>query len=236
MLLGVLGGLGPLATVYFMDLLVKMTDADKDQEHIPTLVMNDAEIPDRTAFILGESNDSPLPKMKENARLLEKCGCNYIVIPCNTAHYFYDEVQSEVKVPIINILDETIKYARSEVRDIKKVGVLATEGTLESGSYKKYIEKYGLSEVVPEKEDAEALMQIIYGQVKAGKPVDIVTFNRIITNLAKRGSDVVVLGCTELSIINRDYELTKNNRFIVDSMEILARASIEKCGKKVRPL
>ncbi|MCR5214276.1 MAG: amino acid racemase [Eubacterium sp.] len=234
MLLGVLGGLGPLATVYFMDLLVKMTDADKDQDHIPALVMNDAEIPDRTAFILGKSDESPLPKMKENAKLLERCGCDYIVIPCNTAHYFYDEVQSQVKVPIINILDETVKYACKEVPNIKKIGVLATEGTLESGSYKKYIEKYGLEEVVPDKEDADILMDIIYGQVKAGKPVNMVAFNRLITNLARKGSDVVVLGCTELSIINSDYNLTETNRFIIDSMEVLARASIEKCGKRVR--
>ena len=234
MLLGVLGGLGPLATVYFMDLLVKMTDANKDQEHIPALVMNDAEIPDRTAYILGNSDESPLPKMKEDASLLERCGCDYIVIPCNTAHYFYDEVQSAVQVPIINILDETVRYAAAQGPDIHKVGVLATEGTIESGSYKKYIEKYGLEEVRPDEHDTESLMNIIYDQVKAGREVDMMEFNRIIMNLAKRGSDVVVLGCTELSIINRDYGLTKTNRYIVDSMEVLARASIEKCGKKVR--
>ena len=234
MLLGVLGGLGPLATVYFMDLLVKMTDANTDQEHIPTLIMNDAEIPDRTAYILGQSNESPLPKMKQNAKLLEKCGCDYIVIPCNTAHYFYDEVQSEVGVPIINILDETIKYAAEKNPGMKKVGVLATEGTMRSGSYKKYIEKYGLTEIIPEEDDIASLMNIIYGQVKAGRQVDIVEFNRLIMNLVRRGSDVVILGCTELSIINRDFGLTRTNSNIIDSMEVLAMASILKCGKKIK--
>lgn len=236
MLLGVLGGLGPLATVYFMDLLVKMTEASCDQEHIPTLVLNDAEIPDRTQYILGQSSHSPLPKMKKNAELLQNCGCDYIVIPCNTAHYFYDEVQKAVNIPIINILDETVKYCVDRNPDIKKVGVLATEGTTKSASYKKYIEKYGLEEVIPSQEDSVCLMNIIYNQVKAGRQVNITEFMRIIWNMVRAGSDVIILGCTELSIINRDNRLTKNYHNIVDSMEVLARSSILKCGKNVKEI
>ena len=234
MKLGVLGGLGPLATVYFMDLLVKMTDAECDQNHIPTMVLNDSEIPDRTQYILGEDVESPLPKMIEDAELLEKCGCDYVVIPCNTAHYFYDEVQKDIHVPVINILDETIKYAKERGIAVKNVGVLATEGTLKSGSYKKYIEKYGLNEITLNEDDSKSLMKIIYDQVKAGEKVDIVEFMRLVTELIRAGSDVVVLGCTELSIINRDYKLTKTMNYIVDSMEVLAKASIVKCGKKLK--
>jgi aspartate racemase len=234
MKLGVLGGLGPLATVYFMDLLVKMTDAECDQNHIPTMVLNDSEIPDRTQYILGADGESPLPKMKEDAELLEKCGCDYVVIPCNTAHYFYEEVQRDIHVPIINILDETIKYAKGRGIDVKNIGVLATEGTLKSGSYKKYIEKYGLNEITLNEADSRSLMNIIYNQVKAGEKVDIVEFMRLVTELIRAGSDVVVLGCTELSIINRDYHLTKTMNYIIDSMEVLAKASIVKCGKKLK--
>ena len=234
MKLGVLGGLGPLATVYFMDLLVKMTDVECDQNHIPTMVLNDSEIPDRTQYILGEDVESPLPKMIEDAELLEKCGCDYVVIPCNTAHYFYDEVQKDIHVPVINILDETIKYAKERGIAVKNVGVLATEGTLKSGSYKKYIEKYGLNEITLNEDDSKSLMKIIYEQVKAGEKVDIVEFMRLVTELIRAGSDVVVLGCTELSIINRDYKLTKTMNYIVDSMEVLAKASIVKCGKKLK--
>ena len=234
MKLGVLGGLGPLATVYFMDLLVKMTDAECDQNHIPTMILNDSEIPDRTQYILGEEGENPLPKMKEDAELLEKCGCDYVVIPCNTAHYFYDEVQRDIHVPIINILDETIKYAKGRGIDVKNIGVLATEGTLKSGSYKKYIEKYGLNEITLNESDSKSLMNIIYNQIKAGEKVDIVEFMRLVTELIRAGSDVVVLGCTELSIINRDYHLTKTMNYIIDSMEVLAKASIVKCGKKLK--
>lgn len=114
------------------------------------------------------------------------------------------------------------------------LGPLATEGTLKSGSYKKYIEKYGLNEITLNESDSKSLMNIIYNQVKAGEKVDIVEFMRLVTELIRAGNDVVVLGCTELSIINRDYHLTKTMNYIIDSMEVLAKASIVKCGKKLK--
>ena len=99
--LGVLGGLGPQATVIFTDMVVRYTEAGRDQDHIPMIILNDSEIPDRTAFILGTSDESPLPKMIEDAKFLEKAGCDMIVIPCNTAHFFYDEVEKNVSIPIM---------------------------------------------------------------------------------------------------------------------------------------
>ena len=232
--LGILGGLGPLATVYFANMLVQMTEAKKDQDHIPMIILNDAQIPDRTAFILGESEESPLPKMCEDAHKLENAGCDMIVIPCNTAHYFYDALEEEVSVPIINILDETVQECIKEIPNCKTIGVLATRGTIESDSYKRFTDKYGMNYVVPDEDDQESLMDIIYNQVKAGKPVDILEFMRIIGALKKKGSDAVVLGCTELSIINRDYDITKKHKLVVDSMEVLTKRAIERCGKTVK--
>lgn len=232
--LGILGGLGPLATVYFANMIVEMTEAEKDQDHIPMVILNDAQIPDRTAYILGESEESPLPKMKEDARKLENAGCDVIVIPCNTAHYFFDEIAKEVRIPLINILEETVKACREQNPGLKKIGVLATRGTIETDSYKRFTDQYGIGYVVPGEEDQASLMNIIYNEVKAGKEVDILEFMRIIGDMVKAGSDAVVLGCTELSIINRDYHLTQRHRNIVDSMEVLARRSIRFCGKKVK--
>ncbi len=231
--LGVLGGLGPQATVYFSDMVVRYTEASGDQEHIPMIILNDTQIPDRTAFILGTSEESPLPKMIEDAKLLEKSGCSMIVIPCNTAHFFYDEVEKNVSIPIINIIDETVRYCVESTPGIKTIGLLATEGTVQSGSYKRYTDKYNLELITPDEEDEKKLMSIIYDQVKAGKSADILEFSEIISDLKRRGADVVVLGCTELSIINREYGLTVRDREIKDSMEILAVKSIEKCGKTV---
>lgn len=230
--LGVLGGVGPLATIYFADLVVKMTDAKTDQEHIAMVILNHSSIPDRTEYIMDKSKPNPLPVMVNDAKMLEEDSCDYIVIPCNTAHYFYDEIQKSVSIPIINILEETVKYCEKTIPDIKRIGVLATDGTIKSMAYQNIIEKHGLECIVPSQEDQQSVMNIIYNQVKAGKEVDIFEFHRIIGDLKKLGCDAVILGCTELSIIKKDFEINRED--IVDSMECLARSSILACGKKLK--
>lgn len=231
-ILGVLGGVGPLATIYFADLVVKMTDAKTDQEHIAMVILNHSSIPDRTEYIMDKTRANPLPVMINDAKILEEDNCDYIVIPCNTAHYFYEEIQKSVNVPIINILEETVKYCEDTVPNIKKIGVLATDGTIYSQAYQNIIEKHGLECVIPSDEDQKSVMNIIYNQVKAGKEVDIFEFHRIIGDLKKLGCDAIVLGCTELSIIKKDFDINRED--IVDSMECLARASIKACDKKLK--
>lgn len=230
--LGVLGGVGPLATIYFAELVIRLTDAETDQQHVSMIILNHAAIHDRTNYILDPSEPNPLPQMIEDAKTLQKAGADYIVIPCNTAHFFYDEIQKAVDTHIINIIEETVLYIKNTVPDAKKVGILATKGTLVSGAYQTMLQKHGLDYAVPDDEDTEILMEIIYNQVKAGKSVDIESFWRIINNLKRRGCDCVVLGCTELSIIYRDYSIADET--IVDSLVTLARKSIELCGKKIK--
>ena len=232
--LGVLGGVGPLATIYFADLVVKMTDAKTDQEHIAMVILNHGSIPDRTDYILDNTKPNPLPVMAADAKKLQAADCDFIVIPCNTAHYFYDEIQKNVSIPIINIIEETVKYAIETVPNLKTLGVLATEGTIKSEAYRKITDKYGIECKIPDEDDQQSLMNIIYGEVKAGKEVDIFEFMRIVGNMRKQGCEAVVLGCTELSIINKDFELSKKDKRIIDSMEVLARRSIELCGKKIK--
>lgn len=232
--LGVLGGVGPLATIYFADLVVKMTDAKTDQEHIAMVILNHASIPDRTDYILDNTKPNPLPIMAADAKKLQAADCDYIVIPCNTAHYFYDEIQKSVDIPIVNIIEETVQYAMQTIPDLTAIGVLATEGTVKSGAYHRVAEKHGLACKVPDGEDQQSLMNIIYGEVKAGAKVDIFEFMRIIGDMKKQGCGAVILGCTELSIINKDFELTKKDDKIIDSMEVLARRSIALCGKKIK--
>ncbi len=230
--LGILGGVGPLATIYFADLVIKMTEAKSDQEHIPMVILNHASIPDRTAYILDRTKPNPVPVMAADAKQLQNDGCDFIVIPCNTAHFFFDEIQKSVKVPLINILEETVAYAQKTVPNLKTIGILATEGTIASGAYQNVIQSHGLEYRIPSAEDQESLMDIIYNQVKAGEKVDICEFLRIVGELKKAGSDAVILGCTELSIIKKDFNLNKPD--IVDSMECLARASILACGKNIK--
>ena len=230
--LGVLGGVGPLATIYFADLVIKMTDAKTDQEHIAMIILNHASIPDRTEYILDNTKPNPLPVMIADAQQLEKARADNIGLPCNTAHYFFDEIQKSVRVPIINILEETVRYAEKTVPNLKCLGILATEGTVISGAYQNIIKKHGLDFRVPSEEDQKSLMHIIYDEVKAGEKVDICEFLRIVGELKKAGCDAVILGCTELSVIKKDFNLSRHD--IVDSMECLARASISLCGKPLK--
>lgn len=230
--LGVLGGLGPLATVYFMNTVIDMTDAHSDQEHISMIVMNHAAIPDRTDFILDSTKPNPLPMMIEDAKKLQEAGADFIVMPCNTAHFFYEQIQKNITVPMLNIIEETVKFASESTKAIKKLGILATKGTVSAGAYQNMCRKYGLDCAVPSLADEQSLMNIIYNQVKAGTKVNIDEFLKITENMKRDGCGAVVLGCTELSIINRDFSL--NRADIIDSLTVLARRSIELCGKRIK--
>lgn len=228
--LGILGGLGPLATVYFMDMIVKMTEAVTDQDHISMIVLNHAAIPDRTEFILDNSKPNPLPMMIEDAKKLQAAGSDYVVMPCNTAHFFYEQIQKNIEIPMLNIIEETVKEACA--KGVGKLGILATKGTVSAGSYQRMCEKYGIEWAVPSLQDEQSLMNIIYNQVKAGKEINITEFLKIIENMKADGCDAVTLGCTELSVINKDFALGRDD--VIDSLEVLAKRSIELCGKRVK--
>lgn len=226
---GVIGGVGPMATVYYMQRVIEMTKAGCDQEHINMLVFNDCDIPDRTAFITEKSPDNPLPVMVEDAKRLEAAGCEFVVIPCNTAHYFYDELEQAVEIPVVNIVEETIRYAKARVQDLSCVGIMATTGTIVTGTYQKYAERAGLSFAVPDENEQNLLMQIIYDGVKAGKPVPRADFDRVANHLRAKGAQCLILGCTELSVLKRDLPI--NDSDVLDSIDVLASETVRRSGK-----
>lgn len=226
---GVIGGVGPMATVYYMQRVIEMTKAGCDQEHINMLVFNDCDIPDRTAFITEKSPDNPLPVMVEDAKRLEAAGCEFVVIPCNTAHYFYDELERAVEIPVVNIVEETIRYAKARVQDLSCVGIMATTGTIVTGTYQKYAERAGLSFAVPDEDEQNLLMQIIYDGVKAGKPVPRADFDRVANHLRAKGAQCLILGCTELSVLKRDLPI--NDPDVLDSIDVLASETVRRSGK-----
>lgn len=226
---GVIGGVGPMATVYYMQRVIEMTKAGCDQEHINMLVFNDCDIPDRTAFITEKSPDNPLPVMVKDAKRLEAAGCEFVVIPCNTAHYFYDELEQAVEIPVVNIVEETIRYAKARVQDLSCVGIMATTGTIVTGTYQKYAERAGLSFAVPDEDEQDLLMQIIYDGVKAGKPVPRADFDRVANHLRAKGAQCLILGCTELSVLKRDLPI--NDPDVLDSIDVLASETVRRSGK-----
>ena len=226
---GVIGGVGPMATVYYMQRVIEMTKAGCDQEHINMLVFNDCDIPDRTAFITEKSPDNPLPVMVEDAKRLEAAGCEFVVIPCNTAHYFYDKLEQAVEIPVVNIVEETIRYAKARVQDLSCVGIMATTGTIVTGTYQKYAERAGLSFAVPDEDEQDLLMQIIYDGVKAGKAVPRADFDRVANHLRAKGAQCLILGCTELSVLKRDLPI--NDPDVLDSIDVLASETVRRSGK-----
>lgn len=224
--IGVLGGLGPMATVYFYDLMVEMTDAKCDQDHVDMIIVNRASTPDRTAYIVGQSDDSPLDYIIEDAKRLEACGVDFMVLTCNTAHYFYDKIKDSINVPILNMLEETVGHAIKKGH--KMIGIMATTGNIKTGLYQSMCQSKGVDYYILDDEMQKKVMKIIYDDVKAGKKADMDEFNEIVDVLKANGCDCAILGCTELSIIKKDEKLPDD--FFVDSTEILVIKSIEKAG------
>lgn len=227
---GVLGGLGPMATVYFYDIVVEMTDAKKDQDHIDMIIMNRATTPDRTEYIIGKSKENPAEVLIKDAQRLEKAGADFLVLTCNTGHYFYNEINESVKVPLISMIEETVKKAVSMGH--KKMGILATTGNINTKLYQNMCEKYNLSYEICSEEKQKIVMSLIYDNVKAGIEADMKNFNSVITFMKEKGCDGVFLGCTELSIIKKDNKLS--NEFYIDSSEVLAEVTIKKCGGELK--
>ncbi|MBE9940311.1 cysteate racemase [Cellulosimicrobium cellulans] len=232
-LVGVLGGVGPLATAYFLQLLVALTEAERDQDHVDAVVLNHATIPDRTDFILGRSDADPGPVLARDAERLERFGADFLVMPCNTAHYFTQQVLDAISVPFVSIIDTTVDAARARVDGLRAVGLLATAGTAASGVYQDAFARHGVQALVPDDADQALVSQIIYEQVKAGRPVDIETFRAVAGRLVERGAQVIVLGCTELSVVAVDHDLLADPLYL-DSTDQLARATIRRAGHRVR--
>lgn len=229
---GVIGGVGPAATVCFLDLVVRHTAAERDQDHLDLVVLQHASIPDRTAYILGRSADDPGPVMAADARRLERLGVGFVVVPCNTAHHFTDEVAAAVGVPVLSIVDETADEVVQR-GGVARVGVLATSGTLAASVYQRAFAARGVEALVPDDAEQDVVMRIIYEQVKAGRPADVAALHGVADALQARGADVVVLGCTELSVVAAEHDLLADARY-VDSLDVLARRTVQRAGYPLR--
>ena len=229
MKLGIIGGLGPMATVLFMEMITEMTLAQKDQDHMEMVVVSDPKTPDRTAFIMGESTEDPLPFINRSAEMLEKAGADVIAIPCITAHCFHDKLCKNINAKILNAVDETSEELKKA--GVTKAGIMATEGTLSCELFQDGFRKKGIEPVVPDEKTQRQIMSIIYDDIKAGKKPSEEKFGEVMSCFGNKGAEKVVLGCTELSLL-RKYGLKSD--LTVDAMEILAKASIKACGYEIR--
>ena len=218
-----------MATAYFMRRIIEMTDAATDQENIEMVVFNTPSIPDRTGYILGKSKDNPLPKIIELANDLERQNVDYIAMPCITAHFFHDDIAKSVYVPVSNGIKEAGEYLQD--RGIKKVGIMATDGTAETKLFDSVFKDFGVECIYPDRECQKLTMSIIYDDVKAGRDVSMKEFELVKKQLLDKGAQVVILGCTELSIVKRDNNV---GEAVLDIIDVLAQDCVKKCAK-IRP-
>ena len=228
--LGIIGGMGPGATAHFLELITNMTEAPTEQDNIDAIIYSFPSIPDRTGYILGSNPKSPLPDLKNVGHELVRQKVSCIAIPCVTAHYFHKELQASIPVPIINGVAETVNLLKE--RGVRKAGIMATDGTVRSQLLSRELDFAGIIPVLPSPERQEDVMHLIYKNVKAGKPADMDRFRAVQQELLDCGAEIIILGCTELSIIKRDENIGKG---FLDVMEVLARESVLRCGKKLRP-
>jgi aspartate racemase len=222
--LGVVGGVGPAATVDFMHKVVRLTDAARDQDHIKMMVEQNPQIPDRTANLIGSGAD-PTIALLATCKQLEAGGAHAVAIPCNTAHAFVDRIQPYLSIPIVNMLSEVVQHIRSQMPLVSRVGLLATSGTVASGVYREVTEAAGLQLLVPDAAVQELIMQAIYGErgVKAGFTSGLCSEHLVtaIGHLAEQGAEVIILGCTELPLIAIDIAVGQAIA-LLDPTEILA--------------
>lgn len=226
---GVLGGLGPKATAYFVDMVVDLTKASCDQEHVDMIIFNTSTTPDRTNFILGNSAENPADSLSKDAMKLEVCGADFLVMTCNTAHYFYNDIKNKVNIPFLNIIEETVLYAKEHGH--KKLGILATTGNINSKLYQDMCSLHNVEYTVLNNDLQKDIMSIIYDDIKSGKNADMNKFNNIVEFLKSENCDGAILGCTELSILKNDNNLDSD--FYIDSLEVLARKTITYSGREL---
>lgn len=227
--IGILGGMGPMATCDLMKKIIDNTDASCDQEHLRICVDSNTNIPDRTAAILGQGED-PRPEMIKSAVRLQAMGADVIIVPCNTAHYFLGDVEKCVDIPILHMPRETAKALREQ--GVRTAALLATDGTLKSGLYDQELRDQGIASIHPNAEEQQTIMSLIYDYVKAGKPYP--HLEKILAmqdRLAKQGVEKLILGCTELPIAFAQWDTIIPT---IDPTDILAQSAIRYTSNKLK--
>lgn len=229
--LGVLGGMGPQATQMFYQFVLDRTDAARDQDHLPALILSDTGMPDRTAAILSGDTEALYGRLLADARLLEGCGCTAIAIPCNTSHFFVDRLRGDVGVPVLHMIRETAAALARQGK--KRPGILATDGTICTGLYQKECAALGLEAVAPDADTQKLVMSIIYDEIKQGEKGSREKFAQIDRAIRAAGCDCAILACTELSVFATYHPLPP---FYVDAMMVLAERAVERCGYPLRTI
>jgi aspartate racemase len=225
-MLGVLGGMGPLATVDFLHKLIEETPAQRDQDHVPVIVYGVPQIPDRPAAIVG-NGPSPLPAMLEGVRVLKQAGASAIAIACNTAHYWYEPLAEAAAVPVLHIADAACDaLARRQVR-AERVGLIATDGTLAAGFLQSRLESRSLQPLL---NTTEEQAQWVLPAIACVKRRELAQAHALVSRaceaLHARGAQSIILACTEIPVA-LEYASTPYAAISVDATRALAQACVQ---------
>lgn len=223
-IIGILGGMGPAATADFYQKIIRATPAKADQDHLRVVIYSNPQIPDRTAAIRGDGPD-PVPALVESAEALIRAGADFLTIPCVTAHHFFEPLQRAVRIPILHLIGESVTAVMGEHPGLRRLGLLATSGTLQSRLFEAYFEPRGFSILTPDQETQSAwVMEAIYA-VKHGDPLEGPRrlIHEAAEHLRTRGAEAVLAGCTEVPLILQDGDLSVP---VIDPTWILAQAAV----------
>ncbi len=233
-IIGVLGGMGPEATIELFAQIVRRTRAAKDKEHLRVLIDNNPKVPDRTAAIL-HGGKSCLPELVRSARALERAGADFIVIPCVTVHFFHGALQKRTSLPVLHIIDETVKRLRKRHPRARRVGLLATTGTIQAGLFQQALAGTKTELLVPsEAMQKNVVMKAIYAiKADGATPKARELVRKAACELLAQGAEAVIAGCTEIPLVLEDGDLSVP---VIDPIAILAEAAIERAGGTVRKL
>ncbi len=225
-MLGIIGGMGPMASALFYDMISSKTDASCDQENLDLILLSHAGMPDRTGAILSKDEvqiEAVRSKLLADAMFLQNAGCTAIAVTCNTAHYFVNMIEDELDIPFIHLIRETAEAVASKF-GAKKVAVLATDGTIETRLYQDELSKRGVIAFTPKAEVQALVMHEIYECIKSGKPADEEIWQKIETYVKAEGCEAAVLACTELSVVRKELSL---GSFYFDPMDIMAERCLD---------
>lgn len=226
----VIGGMGTPATESYVRLLNARTHAKRDQDYMDYILVNHASVPDRTSYILDHTQTSFYPDLLEDIQQQSLLKPEFIVMVCNTAHYFYADLQKATSIPLLHMPHTTIQEMVKQYPDEKRIGLIATKGTLADGIYAREIEASGREVVLGDAKIQDMVMTLIYDDIKQNDHVDAALYHEILRQMHERfGVNVIVLGCTELSLAQEvapehPYQVIDSQAIIVDKTLALGRA------------
>lgn len=223
-IIGILGGMGPEATADLFMRIIRATPVKRDQDHFRVIIDSNSKIADRTPAILG-TGPSPLPMLIETGKNLERAGADFLLLPCNTAHYFHAGIQVELGIPIIHMIRLSAEHIKENYPDVKRVGLQASDGTIASKLYHEIYGEYGIEVIIPGDESQVDVMDAIYRDIKTG---DLENggklLHRVAVELIDAGSDAVICGCTEVSLVLHDGDMPVP---VVDPLHVLAEEAVK---------